>query len=635
MSILSFSKVSKSFAKEEILNNISFLVDKSDKIGLIGNNGSGKSTLLKIICGEMAEDEGTIYREKDLNIAYLDQSPSFDKDESIMDICLREFQEEIRMEKALENLSIEMEGQNGQDLEDSIHKYADLMEKFEKRDGYAYKSMVRGVLIGLGFSEEEFDTRVSSLSGGQKSRLHLASLLLRKPQLLLLDEPTNHLDMEATAYLETFLKKYDGAVIIVSHDRYFLDKVIDKTFHIENKTLHIYHTDYTEFVRRRKERLAALEKKYAKQQDEVAKQKEIIERFSNYGRDRYKKQAESRKKQLEKMDLIDKPSVEKTSFNLNFTPQVQSGMDVLDFHQVGKSFSGKKIFENISFDVKRGDRIGVIGANGIGKSTLIKMIPDQVQPDEGEVIIGSNVIYAYYDQAQDNLDETNLIIDELIDSQDHMSISAARTYLGAFNFKGDDAFKLVGDLSGGEKGRLSLLKLMLERPNLLLMDEPTNHLDIESKEILEEALNDYEGSFIIVSHDRYFLNKVASKIIHIQRDSATVYYGNYDYYLEKISQAKEDHEESDLTKTSLKKEKKKLEHSKKELRQLRASYNSLEKEIHEMEFRLEDLKEESYQPKVYNDYEKSSQIHDQIKKLEEKIEEMTMEWFDIGEKLED
>lgn len=633
MSLLSFSKVSKSFLTNPIFSEISFLIDDKDKIGLIGNNGSGKSTLLKTIIGEIEIDEGQINKEKDLKIGYLEQIPNFDSDDSILDICLRVFDDVIKMENDLSVLSQEIAKAEGDKLDELMKRYASLLERFEESNGYGYNSYVRGVLIGLGFSEEEFNLKVSALSGGQKSRLHLASLLLKDPDLLLLDEPTNHLDMEATRFLETFLKNYNGAVLIVSHDRYFLDRVINRTFHIENKKLYVYNCNYTNFVRRHKEMLAAMEKKYEKQQKEIKKQEEIIERFSNYGRDRYKKQAESRRKQLEKIELVDKPMEDSSEFNLRFTPIVQSGMDVLSYENISKSFDGKKIIENINFDIKRNDRVGIIGANGIGKTTLIKMATGEVNPDSGEIFVGSNVQMAYYDQEQDNLYENNMVIDEILDAKAGMTISIARNYLGAFNFKGDDVYKIVGDLSGGEMGRLSLLKLMLQSPNLLLMDEPTNHLDIESKEVLEQALLDYDGTFVVVSHDRYFLNKVVNKIILVERDKATIFHGDYDYYIDKIS-VEEESEIDNISKTSIKKEQKKIKQSQKELRKLRSDLNSTEREIASLEEEIDNLKKESYDPEIYNDYEKAHQLHEEIDKKTLEVEQLTDKWFSISEELE-
>lgn len=633
MSLLSFSKVSKSFLTNPIFSEISFLIDDKDKIGLIGNNGSGKSTLLKTIIGEIEIDEGQINKEKDLKIGYLEQIPNFDSDDSILDICLRVFDDVIKMENDLSVLSQEMAKAEGDKLDELMKRYASLLERFEESNGYGYNSYVRGVLIGLGFSEEEFNLKVSALSGGQKSRLHLASLLLKDPDLLLLDEPTNHLDMEATRFLETFLKNYNGAVLIVSHDRYFLDRVINRTFHIENKKLYVYNCNYTNFVRRHKEMLAAMEKKYEKQQKEIKKQEEIIERFSNYGRDRYKKQAESRRKQLEKIELVDKPMEDSSEFNLRFTPIVQSGMDVLSYENISKSFDGKKIIENINFDIKRNDRVGIIGANGIGKTTLIKMATGEVNPDSGEIFVGSNVQMAYYDQEQDNLYENNMVIDEILDAKAGMTISIARNYLGAFNFKGDDVYKIVGDLSGGEIGRLSLLKLMLQSPNLLLMDEPTNHLDIESKEVLEQALLDYDGTFVVVSHDRYFLNKVVNKIILVERDKATIFHGDYDYYIDKIS-VEEESEIDNISKTSIKKEQKKIKQSQKELRKLRSDLNSTEREIASLEEEIDNLKKKSYDPEIYNDYEKAHQLHEEIDKKTLEVEQLTDKWFSISEELE-
>lgn len=636
MVVLTLSGIEKSFLAEKIIEDISFNVNQRDKIGLIGANGSGKTTLFNIISGQLSPDNGEIHMAKDLNIGYLEQHMDFSEESTVYKTCEHIFKDIIEMEANIRSLEHDMGAVDDEHkLKSIMNKYSKLVEEFENRNGYAYVSEIKGTLKGLGFDESDFDKQVSKLSGGQKSRLHLATLLLQKPDILLLDEPTNHLDMAAIDFLETFLVNFQGTVIIISHDRYFLDKVVNKIFHIENRKLKVYNTNYTKFVEKRKKDIEIQKKSFENQQREIKRQEEIIERFSNYGRDRYIKQAQSRRKQLDKLDLIEKPFEEGDTFKLNFNPEVESGNEVVKLENVSKSFDGRKILENIDIDVYKTDRIGIIGANGIGKSTIIKMIMGELRPDDGEITLGSNVVRGYYDQTQEKLHDVD-IIDEILDAYPDLTIGEARNYLAMFNFQGEEVFKRVYDLSGGEKGRLSLLKLMLKKPNFLLMDEPTNHLDIDSKEILEDALNDYNATFIVISHDRYFLNKVTNKIILIEPDSATLYYGNYDYYQQKLEESKVEVEEgAGLTKTAQIKEKRRAAEIRKRKSELNKKIKRIEKQLEDVDQKIKEYNEKAYDPDLYNDYEASQKHHDKIASMQQERDELYDSWFLLYEELEE
>lgn len=635
MIILSLSNVSKSYGINEVLKDISFAVEEKDKIGLIGLNGSGKTTLFNILTDELTRDSGNIYIKKDLKIGYLKQHTSISSQETIFNECLKVFEPIIQMEKDLRDLEnqISQESQNGQTkkLDNLMKEYAHMLEKFNELNGYGYRSEIKGVLKGLGFSEEDMDKKIDILSGGQKARVSLAKLLLTKPDLILLDEPTNHLDIEATEWLESFIKDYKGAAIIISHDRYFLDRVVSKIFHLENKKLKVYNTNYTGFIKQRKKELEVLKKQYENQQKEIQRQEEIIKRFSNYGDSRYIKQARSRQKLLEKMKLVKDVPMDSKKVKITFEPKIISGKHVLGVENISKSFDNKKLLDSINFNVYRGEKVGLIGPNGIGKTTLFRIILKEISPDEGNIILGHGVNIAYFDQEQANLNLNNTVIDEIWDENPNLDHYTIRTLLSRFLFIGDDIFKEISELSGGERSRLSLLKLMMSKANFLLMDEPTNHLDIDSKEVLEDALIDYSGTLLVISHDRYFLNKVCDKILELSKEGIKEYLGNYDYYLEKKNESVEEEEEEYKTKTQLikerKKEKERLLMEKKKKKEIK----DLEKSIEEKEAEISNLDQQLCDPQLYEDPVKIAQLSRERESLQEELELLYERWIELTE----
>ncbi|MGO1371379.1 MAG: ribosomal protection-like ABC-F family protein, partial [Senegalia sp. (in: firmicutes)] len=560
MIILSASNINKSYIGDLILENISFVVKSQEKVGLVGLNGAGKTTLFKILIDEISFDSGSIHIANDTKIGYLKQNTLFDSNNSVYDEALNVFEYIIELEKTIRNLEIEISEKSQDetfDIEELMDKYSRLQEEFSEKNGYGYKSEIRGVLKGLGFSEAEFDKPINNLSGGQKSRVLLSKLLLKKPDLLLLDEPTNHLDIDAINWLEKYIKEYNGAAIIISHDRYFLDSTASKIFQLENKKLEIYNGNYSTYMKKRKKNLELQAKNYENQQKEIKSEKEKIKQLSLGGK-RAIRQSKSREKMLDKINVLDKPTSLDGRSKIRFEPKVKSGDDVLKIKEVSKSFEENKLLENISFDIYRGEKVGLIGPNGVGKTTLFNIILNKVKVDSGLVNIGHKVNPAYYDQEQTNLNTSKTIVDEIWDENplfDHYTI---RSLLARFLFTGNDIFKEISTLSGGEKARLTLMKLMLSKANLLLMDEPTNHLDIDSKESLEDALINYTGTLFVISHDRYFLNKVTDKILELSSDGVEEFLGNYDYYIEKKNRVKNEDEEIETkTKTEMKNEQKK------------------------------------------------------------------------------
>ena len=557
MIVASVSNLEKSYPRKDVFSNISFTINKGDKIGLIGNNGSGKSTLFNILTGEISKDKGNIHIPNDVSLGYLKQQLGLMSDKSIYDYCLDVFKDLISLEKNIRDLEIKMsEEKNPDKLDEIMKEYAKKSEEFEKQNGYSYKSEIRGVLIGMGFEEEDFQKEVSLLSGGQKARVELACLLLEKPDLILLDEPTNHLDIKAINFLENFVKNFKGSVIVISHDRYFLDSTVSKIFLMENGSLKIYNGDYTSFMDQRKKDLKVQNHLYKSQQKEIKRQEEIIDRLKNLGGSKRKRgisQSRSRQKLLDKMERVEKPDNLNESINIRFTPRIVSGVDVLSVDKLKKSYD-KDIFEDISFNIYRNDRVAIIGENGVGKTTLFKIILNQERKDDGQIKLGSSVKVGYFDQEQKSLNTENTLFEEIRETYPDLTNYEIRSYLAKIMFYQDEVDKPINELSGGQRARISLLKLMLSDCNFILMDEPTNHLDIDSKEALEDALIAYEGTVLVISHDRYFLNKIAVKILDMHKDHIKEYLGNYDYYVEKLKEESiEDEKKTDLTQTQIKK----------------------------------------------------------------------------------
>lgn len=531
--ILSCQNISKSFGTDEILKDVNFHIEANEKAAIVGINGAGKSTLLKIIMREETADTGEVVLSKDKTIGYLAQYQDVSGRATIYEEVLNSRKDILQMEEKLRGMEEKMNHLTGAELEGLLEDYHKLNHEFELLEGYSYRSEVIGILKGLGFPEEEFSKRMSELSGGQKTRVSLGKLLVTKPDVLLLDEPTNHLDMESIRWLETFLLNYKGAVVIVAHDRYFLDRVVTKVIEIFQHKSYVYQGNYTAFARKKAKVREDLLKQYYNQQREIKHQEEVIAKLKSFNREKSIKRAESREKMLDKIERLEKPTEENTDIKIVLEPNVTSGNDVLSVEHLAKAYPPVKLFSDISFEIKRGERVALIGNNGTGKTTILKIINNLVEADSGSVTLGANVHIGYYDQEHQLLHMEKTIFEEIADAYPTLSQTKVRNVLAAFLFTDDDVFKRIGDLSGGERGRVSLAKLMLSDANFLILDEPTNHLDITSKEILESALNQYTGTVFFVSHDRYFINRTATRILDLTGETVVNYIGNYDYYLEK------------------------------------------------------------------------------------------------------
>lgn len=531
--ILSVSNIDKSFNDIPVLKNISFHIEDHDKAAIVGINGAGKTTLLRIIMGELTPDNGIVTISRDRTIGYLSQNEAVSGGNTIYEELLSVKQNIIELEQKIRSTELQMKTASGDTLQRLMNTYSDLTHAFESGGGYAYKSELTGVLKGLGFTENEFTRSVDTLSGGQKTRVALGKLLLIKPDLIILDEPTNHLDMSSITWLETYLKSYKGAVIIVSHDRYFLDRIANKVIEIDNTKAAVFTGNYSDYAAKKEILRTAEYNAYMKQQQEIKHQEEVIEKLKSFNREKSIRRAESREKMLDKIDVLEKPTTVRADMHLHLEPKYESGNDVLHVENLSKHFGSLTLFEELGFDIRKGEHVAIIGDNGTGKTTILKMINDLVAPDTGEIRLGTNVAIGYYDQEHHVLHMDKTLFEEISDDYPTLTNTEIRNTLAAFLFTGEDVFKQVKSLSGGERGRVSLAKLMLSEANFLILDEPTNHLDIMSKEILEDALNAYTGTVLYVSHDRYFINKTASRILDLNHQVLTGYLGNYDYYLEK------------------------------------------------------------------------------------------------------
>ncbi|MBE6066591.1 MAG: ABC-F family ATP-binding cassette domain-containing protein [Clostridium lundense] len=633
MIVLSSKEIHKTFGIDIILDNVTFSVNEGDKIGLIGPNGAGKSTLFKILMGTMEYDSGELFIDKNKNLGYLSQHLSLDSNNTIYDEMLKVFEDIINLENKMRNLEIKMnepyDPSNEEYHNKIIKDYSVATELYNNRGGYTYKGEISKVLKGLGFTEQDFDKTINLLSGGQKTRVSLCKLLLTNPQILLLDEPTNHLDLEAIEWLEDYLKAYKGTIIIISHDRYFLDAITNRTMELLNGRMNSYDGNYTKFIDYKKKDYDVKLKAFNLQQAEIKRQEEIIEKFRSFNREKSIKAAESRQKALDKIDRIDAPDRDPKAAKITFSTLIKSGNDVLHVENMSKSYGDKLLFEDLNLDIRREEKVALIGENGRGKTTLLKIIMDNINADTGLKLLGKNVFLGYYDQEQSDLNLEKTIIDEVWDEFPDMTTTQIRSALAAFLFTGDDVFKEIKKLSGGEKCRINLLKLMLSKSNFLLLDEPTNHLDIMSREALEDAIMDYDGTVLVISHDRYFLNKVINKIYELNQDGVKEYLGNYSYYIEKKKNPHRfmiEEEQEGKTKTQIHLEKKKKRDIEKAEKEKKLKVKHIEGSIADKEELLVDLQNQLCLEEVYSDPLKSEEVNKQIIKIQEEIDKLYEEW---------
>lgn len=638
--ILACKDISKSYGTNIILDKISFNLEEKEKAAIVGVNGAGKTTLFKILTENISHDEGEIYIPKGTTIGYLEQNIDIRSEKTIYEEMLDVFEPIFMLEEKLRTMENKMSDVVPADYSSFMEQYSRLQHEFEESDGYSYKSRINGVLKGLGFSEEEYSQHVFTLSGGQKTRVFLGKLLLMKPDLLFLDEPTNHLDIESIQWLEDFLRGYNGSVLIISHDRYFLDRTVTKIIDIENRHSTVYNGNYSFFVKQKDALRNTQLKQYEQQQHEIKRQEEVIKTLRQFNREKSIKRAESREKALNRMDKLDKPESQPDKMHFRLTPKIQSGNDVLSVENLSMAFGDNKLFSSVSFEIKRGEKVAIIGPNGIGKSTLFKIILDELKQTEGKTMLGVNVNPGYYDQEHHELDDKNTVFDEIHNAYPNMTNGEIRNILAAFVFTGDDVFKTIGSLSGGEKGRVSLAKIMLSKSNFLILDEPTNHLDMYSKEILEDAINSYDGTVLYISHDRYFIDKTAERTIELSKDGVTQYLGNYSYYLEKKNEkarlAQLDTENLKTTEintvNTISDSKADWLLQKEEQAKARKKANEIKKvedDIESVENRVSELNDLLFSTEINSDSEKLKKLYEEKTSLDKILEQLYEKWEEI------
>lgn len=640
--ILSCQNLSKAFGSDDIIKNVSFQINEGDKVAIVGNNGAGKSTLLKMITGELESDAGSITLAKDATLGYLAQYQNIEGEETVYQTVYSSRQDILNMQGRLQRMEQQMTELQGEALEDLLVKYHQLHDLFEHQNGYAYESEVQGVLRGLGFSEEDFNKTMDMLSGGQKTRVSLGKLLVMKPDILLLDEPINHLDLTSIEWLETFLMNYKGTVVIVAHDRYFLDRIVTKVIDLSMHTAHVYKGNYSAFAMQKEEIRKTMLREYEKQQASIAHQQEVIDKLKQFNREKSIKRAESRQKALDKMEVLEKPVDAENHMQLSLQPDMVSGNDVLELIGLSKSYDGIPLFTNVNLLLQRGEHVAILGDNGTGKTTLLKIINEIVPADAGIFRLGANVTIGYYDQEQQVLDDEKTLFEEMSDTYPNLNNTKIRNVLAAFMFLGDDCYKRIRDLSGGERGRISLAKLMLSGANFLILDEPTNHLDMESKEILENAINAYEGTVLYVSHDRYFVNQTADKILELTNQQFSVYLGNYDYFVEKKAQSQETQNIVSQTTTSSQaeqvesegkidwKQQKKLQSEK---RKVENRIAEIEEQISECEDTLAKIDEEFAKDDVATNSAKLNELSEKQSKVQAELDTLYAAWEQWSEVL--
>lgn len=642
--ILSCQNISKAFVENQVLKNVSFHIEDHEKAAIVGINGAGKTTLLRIIVGEMTPDDGQVVLAKDKTLGYLAQNSTVDTSHTIYEELLSVKADLLRLEEKIRECENNMKHADGDALEDLMKQYTSLTHAFETGGGYLYRSELVGVLKGLGFTEDEFSKPVTTLSGGQKTRVALGRLLLQNPDLIILDEPTNHLDMNSIAWLETYLLNYKGAVLIVSHDRYFLDRIAGKVIEIDQSKATTFMGNYSDYAVKKEQLRVAAWNAYMNQQREIKHQEEVIEKLKSFNREKSIKRAESREKMLDRIEVIEKPSEVRTDMKLTLTPRILSGNDVLTVEHLSKSFDSHKLFADVNFEIKRGEHVAIIGDNGSGKTTLLKILNGLVPADQGTFRLGSNVEIGYYDQEHHVLHSEKTLFEEISDDYPYLNNTQIRNVLAAFLFTGEDVFKRISDLSGGERGRVSLAKLVLSNANFLILDEPTNHLDIMSKEILEDALNGYEGTILYVSHDRYFINRTAHRILDLTEGQFVSYVGNYDYYLEKhdtVMAAIEanaprnaDADSAVAAKAAESEVKLDWKAQKEEQARLRKKENDLKKceeKIAELEARISEIDTEMSDPAIGTQVAKLQELSKEQTTCQEQLEKLYEQWEELAE----